>query len=67
MQLESKSIRLLATLIDNAWTVIDPAQFTELLYLRAQGYAEVFVKDGSIVAQRTDLGRAYSSTKQPRI
>lgn len=60
-ELELRSFKLLVTLVDCETKVIEPEQFLELLYLRNQSYAEVYVENGNIVAKRTSLGTEYST------
>lgn len=60
MRLESLALSLLATLTDGSVTRICPLDFTALLYLRDQGYANVSVRDGCIVAESTAAGRQFA-------
>lgn len=63
MRLESLAIRLLHTLTDGAASRINPLDFTALLYLRDMGHASVFVRDGYVVAERTERGKQFASER----
>ena len=60
MRLESLAIRLLHTITDGATCRINPLDFTALLYLRDRGFANVSVKDGYVVAERTAEGKQFA-------
>jgi hypothetical protein len=64
MRLESLAIRLLTTLSDNATCRVNPLDFTALLYLRDRGFADVSVKDGCVVAERTVQGRQFANDRR---
>ncbi|MFK3795051.1 MULTISPECIES: hypothetical protein [unclassified Pseudomonas] len=66
MRLESLALSLLATLTDGAASKICPLDFTALLYLRDQGYVEVSVKEGCVVAERTAAGKQFASERTGR-
>jgi hypothetical protein len=66
MRLESLAIRLLQTLTDGAPSRINPLDFTALLYLRDMGHAAVFVRDGYVVAERTERGKQFASERTAR-
>lgn len=66
MRLESLAIRLLQTLTDGAPSRINPLDFTALLYLRDRGHAAVFVRDGYVVAERTETGRQFANERAVR-
>lgn len=67
MDLESRSIRLLATLVEDMTTVVEPDHFAAMLYLRNQGYLEVVIEHGGIVAKRTPRGTDYLAMAQAMI
>jgi len=60
MRLESLSLRLLSTLTDGATCRVNPLDFTALLYLRDRGFADVSVKDGCVMAERTAEGKQFA-------
>jgi len=66
MRLESLALRLLATLTDEAASRVYPLDFTALLYLRDLGYANVSVKDGCVVAERTPAGKQFVNGRAGR-
>ncbi len=66
MRLESLAIRLLQTLTDGAPSRINPLDFTALLYLRDMGHAAVFVRDGYVMAERTESGRRFANERSVR-
>ncbi|MDD1965779.1 hypothetical protein ACIPO9_12745 [Pseudomonas sp. NPDC090203] len=63
MRLESNAIRLLISLADEALCRVNPLDFTALLYLRDQGFADVSIKDGCVVAVRTLLGKQFAEDR----
>jgi len=66
MRLESLALRLLATLNDEVTSRVYPLDFTALLYLRDQGYADVSVVNGYVVAGRTPAGKQFASERAGR-
>ncbi len=67
MRLESLALQLLSTLTDGAACRVNPLDFTALLYLRDRGYADVSVKDGCVVAERTAEGKQFASERGGRL
>lgn len=55
--LESRALILLSSFIDGGACKVDPLDFTALLYLRDQGYVEVSVTQGQVLAELTVCGR----------
>ena len=66
MRLETSALRLLATLTDDVTSRIYPLDFTALLYLQDQGYADVSVVQGCVVAERTPAGKRFSTDSAGR-
>jgi len=64
MRLESSAIRLLNSLTDGATSRVNPLDFTALLYLRDRGYADVSVKDGCVMAERTVEGKQFAEERK---
>jgi hypothetical protein len=56
--LESRASRLLATFVDDSPRRIDPLDFTALLQLKDQGYVDVTIAEGKVVAARTSKAKA---------
>lgn len=61
--LESRAVKLLSTFDDEVAYKVAPLDFTALLYLRDQGYVDVSVVDGSVVAMRTPRGNQFASDR----
>jgi hypothetical protein len=57
--LESRAIALLSTFVDELASRIHPLDFTALLYLRDQGYVDVCVEGGQVMAVRTERGMRF--------
>ena len=66
MQLELSALRLLATLTDDVTSHVSPLDFTALLYLQDQGYADVSVVQGCVVAERTPAGKQFATPSTGR-
>jgi hypothetical protein len=58
--LESRAIALLSTLLDELASRVHPLDFKALLYLRDQGYVDVSVEGGHVMAVRTDSGVRFA-------
>ncbi|MDH0745419.1 hypothetical protein N5D61_03545 [Pseudomonas sp. GD03842] len=66
MRLESLALRLLNTLTDEVASRVSPLDFTALLYLRDQGFAQVSVENGCVVAERTPAGKRFAHDRAGR-
>ena len=58
--LDSQAVRLLSTFVDKPASYVHPADFTALLYLRDQGFVEVSIQGGRVMAQCTAHGREFA-------
>ncbi|WP_285424013.1 hypothetical protein [Pseudomonas sp. efr-133-TYG-103a] len=61
--LESRAVTLLVTFVDELAYTVAPLDFTALLYLRDQGYVDVSIQGGRVVARRTPQGNRFVSER----
>lgn len=61
MRHKCSALQLLTTLADEAALRVNPLDFTALLYLRDQGYADVSIREGCVVAERTPAGKQFAN------